>query len=303
MPTRTLHTPPADGTSLVPPQSQSLRTRPRTHARSAAAWSARPDRGAATAAGGTVAPVLPARRFPRTGLPRSPLEKRGYSAAAEPPVTASTGTSLLPCPPLPNRGLPAAKPPVVAEPALPRALEPDTSGSRASDSLSSSGRPWPGHSPAPGSTADERFAPLISSKRRKAEGSVRPGKGRAGHGKGAGAARPPFAAGEREDAEGAAEPGRATTDQGLRGCPRTERGHRRQGRSARRGITPRLSAAGIPEGLPAPLKIIESWCVHRAHVSACCRRVATKRQHNIIQDRRVKLQDKVCKSWEMDEFF
>ena len=57
--------------------------------------------------------------------------------------------------------------------------------------------------------------------------------------------------------------------------------------------------------LPGPLKIIAIRCVHRAHVITRCREVTTQRQHNIsiIHDSRLKLQDKVLKSWEKGEFY
>lgn len=58
-------------------------------------------------------------------------------------------------------------------------------------------------------------------------------------------------------------------------------------------------------GLRGPLKIIESQCMHRAGVISHGREVTAQRWHNVnvIHGSRVKLQDKVLKSWEMVEFY
>lgn len=86
-------------------------------------------------------PSCPPRHAPRVGPPRSPSARRGGLGSAAPAAAAARGEglhsgggagsqslapgpALLPCPPFPGRGLPAAKPPVSAEPAPPRGLGP-----------------------------------------------------------------------------------------------------------------------------------------------------------------------------------
>lgn len=135
-PTRTLHTPLGAGTSSVPGSPARRPRTPATPARPGAAG--RPVPTGRPPAGALAQSALPAAPPAGAGPPGSPSadgqrgSRRGgslWSAVRQRRLGRQSVTSpgippLLPCPPLPGRGLPAAKPPGPAEPAPLRGLGP-----------------------------------------------------------------------------------------------------------------------------------------------------------------------------------